>query len=310
MRLDLKTGFTCNNRCTFCVQGDRRLAEPDRDTAALLGLLDAGRAYADELVLTGGECTIRRDLLTLVRHARAAGYRVIQIQTNGRMLAVASLCDALIEAGATEFSPSLHGALAATHEAQTRAPGSYRQTVQGIRNLVARGQRVLTNSVVTRSNMRELGMLGELLAALGVAQYQLAMVHPLGTAGERFPEVVPPLPEAAPWVRAGLRPGRAAGIRVMVEAMPPCLLPGLEDCIAEAWIPPTRIEDVGRVVADYRATRVGEGKAKGPPCAACTWDGVCEGPWREYPAVHGWGGFAPRTDPPNGWMPASPSTST
>ena len=153
-------------------------------------------------------------------------------------------------------------------------------------------------------------MLGELLTGLGVSQYQLAMVHPLGTAKARFEEVVAPLPEAAPWVRSALRPGLAAGIRVMVEAMPPCLLPGLEHCIAEAYIPPTRIEDVGRVVPDYRATRVGEGKAKGPPCATCTWDAVCEGPWREYADVHGWGGIAPRTDAPSGWIPASPNAST
>lgn len=298
LRLDLKTGFSCNNRCTFCVQGDRRTRDPDRPTEELLALLDAGREHADELVLTGGECTLRPDLPDLVRHARAAGYRTVQVQTNGRRLSVAAYCDTLIDAGATEFSPALHGALAETHDAQTGARGSYRQTVQGIRNLVARGQKVITNSVVTQSNLRELPRLGELLVGLGVAQYQLAMVHPLGTAASRFAEVVPRLPDAAPWVKSGLRPGMAAGIPVMVEAMPPCLMSGFEAQIAEQHIPPTRIEDVGRVVPDYTAARVGEGKAKGPPCATCTWDAACEGPWREYPEAHGWEGLVPRTDPP------------
>ncbi|MFZ5477990.1 MAG: radical SAM protein [Myxococcota bacterium] len=298
MRLDLKTGFSCNNRCAFCVQGDRRARDPDRDTATLKRLLDEGRAHADEVVLTGGECTIRPDILALVRHARAAGYRVVQIQTNGRRLSQAAFCDALLAAGATEVSPALHGALAETHDAQTGAPGSFRQTVQGIRNVVARGGRVITNSVVTRRNLRELPRLGELLVGLGVAQYQLAMVHPLGSAQARFDEVVPPLHEAAPWVKSGLRPGIAAGIPVMAEAMPACLMVGFEAQIAEAHIPETRIEDVGRVVPDYRAARVGEGKAKGPPCEACTWSPACEGPWREYPERHGWEGFVPRSDTP------------
>jgi len=295
-RLDLKTGFACNNRCSFCVQGDRRAREPDRDTAELLRLLAEGRAHADELVLTGGECTIRRDIVTLVREARALGYTGIQVQTNGRRLSDPTFCDALIDAGVTEFGPSLHGALPATHDAQTRAPGSFRQTVQGIRNLVARRQRVITNSVVTRSNLRELPRLGELLVALGVQQYQLAMVHPLGSAAADFAAVVPSLREAAPWVISGLRPGLAAGVRVMVEAMPPCLVPGYEGCVAEAWIPPTRIEDVGRVVPDYRHARVVEGKTKAPDCAQCAWDTTCERPWREYPAVHGWEG-RPRVGP-------------
>lgn len=298
LRLDLKTGFSCNNRCSFCVQGDKRARIADRSTDELRALLDAGRAHADEFVLTGGECTLRPDLPELVRHARAAGYRTIQIQTNGRRLSVEAYCDTLIEAGATEFSPALHGALPETHDAQTGARGSFRQTLQGIRNLVARRQHVITNSVVTRSNLRELPRLGELLVAAGVAQYQLAMVHPLGTAMARFGEVVPHLPDAAPWVKSGLRPGMAAGIPVMVEAMPPCLMHGYEAQIAERHIPPTRIEDVGRVVPDYTAARVGEGKAKGPPCATCTWDAVCEGPWREYPEAHGWGGIVGRTDAP------------
>lgn len=304
LRLDLKTGFSCNNRCTFCVQGDRRHRDKDRDTQSCIAVLESGRRVADSLVLTGGECTIRKDILELVRHARNLGYH-IQIQSNGRRFSDPRFCDAIIAAGASEFSPSLHGALAETHDAQTRSPGSFRQTVQGIRNLVARGQRVITNSVVTRSNLRELPRLGECLVALGVHQYQLAMVHPLGTAKLNFADVVPNLIEAAPWVGSGLRPGIAAQIPVMVEAMPPCILPGFELYIAEAFIPPTRIEDVGQVIADYRDARVNEGKVKGPPCATCTWTQVCEGPWREYPEMYGWEGFVARTDQP--WGGAVPA---
>lgn len=309
-RLDVKAGFSCNNRCTFCVQGDRRAHEPDRDTRTLLDLLASGRAYADELVLTGGEVTLRRDLIELVRAARTLGYRLVQIQSNGRRFSDPRYCDALIDAGVTEFGPSLHGARRATHDAQTGAIGSFAQTVQGVRNLVARGQRVITNSVVNRANLRELPELGALLVALGVHQYQLAMVHPLGTAGARFRSVVPTLWGAAPWVQRGLLPGMLAGVRVMVEAMPPCLMKGFENYIAEIHIPPTRIEDVGRVVPDYRSARVGEGKAKGPPCVTCTWAEACEGPWREYPEVHGWAGMQPRLDTPMGTISWSPNSAT
>lgn len=305
-RLDLKTGFTCNNRCNFCVQGDRRVHEEDRETAELVALLEAGRQYADGVVLTGGECTLRKDIVEIAAAARDLGYTTIQIQTNGRKLSNEAFCDALIAAGVTEFGPSLHGAIAATHEAQTHAKGSFKQTVQGIRNLVARRQRVIVNSVVTRSNLTELPRIGEMMVALGVHQYQLAMVHPLGSAAKNYEHVVPTLGEAAPWVKSGIRPGIAAGVRVMVEAMPPCEMIGYEPYIAENWIPHTRIEDVGRTVPDYRAARVGEGKAKGPPCETCTWNAECEGPWREYPEVHGWGATVPRSDPPIAHNSASP----
>lgn len=296
MRIDLKAGFQCNNRCRFCVQGDRRLREPDRSTAELMAALEADRAHGDELVLTGGEVSIRPDLAALVRHARALGYREVQLQSNGRRFAVPAFCDEMIAAGVTEFSPALHGARPATHDALTRAPGSWRQTVQGIRNLRTRGQRVLTNSVVARSNLRELPELAALLVALDVSQYQLALVHPLGAAWEAFDEVVPRLEEAAPWVRAALVPGIEAGVPCMVEAMPACLMHGLEGYMAEAHIPPTRIDDPARVVPDFRASRMGDGKAKGPPCVDCTWTDRCEGPWREYPERHGWQALRARRD--------------
>ncbi len=297
VRLDLKTGFSCNNRCTFCVQGDRRARQPDRDTAEILALLDASRAGHDEVVLTGGECTLRPDILVLVRHAASLRYRV-QVQSNGRRFSDPGFCDAIVEAGATEFSPALHGSTAHIHESQTRAPGSFKQVLKGIRNLRSRGQAVITNSVVTRQNLEDLPGLGALLVALDVQQYQLAMVHPLGTALLDFHRVVPRLAEAAPWVRAGLQPGIKGGIRVMAEAVPPCLMRGYEAQVAERYIPATRIEDVGRVVPDYTRARVGEGKAKGPPCVACTWNTHCEGPWREYPQAHGWDDLVPRADTP------------
>ncbi len=307
-RLDLKLGYTCNNRCTFCVQGDRRAREPDLDTAEVIARLAVARAHASEVVLTGGEIGLRRDLATIVRAARGLGYDTVQVQSNGRVFARPERCDELVAAGVTEFGPSLHGATAATHEAQTRSPGSWRQTVKGIQNLVDRRQMVIVNSVVTRQNLHELPALGQLLVHLGVEQYQLAMVHPLGTAATHFDAVVPRLDDAAPWVRAGLLPGLRAGRRVMVEAMPPCFMVGWEAALSEAYIPPTRIVDGAQVVVDYRAARVDEGKAKGPPCARCTWDNRCEGPWREYPGRHGWDGYVPRVDTPSGTIPPVPNT--
>jgi hypothetical protein len=299
-RVDVKLGWSCNNRCRFCVQGDKRRRFADRTTAEARALLDEARAAADEVVLTGGEATLRADLPELVRHARALGFRLVQLQTNGRRLADEALCDALLEAGVTEVSPALHAPNAAAHEYLTRAPGSFRQTLRGIVNLKRRGARVITNTVVTRSTARLLGELGALLVRLRVDQYQLAFPHPVGTAG--FAEggegasVVPRLSLLEPWLRAGLEPGIRAGVAVMTEAVPLCFLRGgYERFAAErsARMPRTRVFDAEGVLPDYREYRLAEGKAKGPPCRACRAAAECEGPWREYPERFGWDEFVP-----------------
>ncbi len=295
-RVDLKLGFSCNNRCRFCVQGDKRHRLADLTTAELRERLVDARSHADSIVFTGGEVTLRRDLTELVAYAKDLGFTAIQIQTNGRMFAYRKNCEELIAAGANEFSPALHGHTAELHDYLTRAKGSFAQTTRGIRNLKQLGQPVIINSVITRSNYRHLPALARLLLRLDVDQYQFAFVHPLGTAGENFHSVVPRLALVARYVAEGLDLGSRAGRLVMTEAIPPCFLPGRERYIAETIMPETRVYDAKVVVESYKEYRLNEGKAKGPRCPECVWNDQCEGPWREYPDHYGWDEFIPVTD--------------
>ncbi len=294
-RIDVKAGFQCNNRCRFCVQGDKRSQFPDKTTVEVKALLTAGRRDADELVLTGGEITIRDDLPELVRHARDLGFRVIQLQTNGRMLSHRPFVERLQAAGVTEFGPAIHGPTAAIHDELTRSPGSFRQTVKGVRQVKRLGLPVIVNSVIVQANVSHLPELARLLVALEVDQFQLAFVHALGSAAESFATIVPRLSEVGPQVTQALGIGLRAGVRCMTEAIPLCFLPGMEELAAEAIIPRTKIFDADQVIDDYTEFRLQEGKAKGPRCPQCRYDAECEGPWREYPEHFGWEEFEPVT---------------
>ncbi len=293
-RVDIKTGWMCNNRCRFCVQGNKRDLYGNKTTDEVRRLLEEARKDSDSVVFTGGEVTIRKDLLDLVRYARDLGFRVIQIQTNGRVLAYRKACEDLIAAGATEFSPALHGHVPELHDYLTRSQGSFAQTVRAIRNLKDLGQIVLTNTVITRSNYRHLPEIAALLVGLGVDQYQFAFVHALGAAAENFLSVVPRFALIEPHVHRGLDVGIAAGRRVMTEAIPYCFMKGYEVYVAERIIPRTKIFEGHVTIEDYTHHRLVEGKAKGPRCPECAFHAICEGPWREYPEHFGWDEFIPR----------------
>jgi len=292
-RVDIKIGFACNNLCRFCVQGDKRTRVRAPSTRVVERELEKARDGADGVVFTGGEPTLRRDLLDLVAHARELGYGTVQIQSNGRTFASRRFCRDLVSAGATEFSPALHGHVPELHDWLTRAPGSFSQTVRGIMNLEDLGQYVLTNTVVVRANVRSLQDLARLLVRLGVQQFQFAFVHPVGTAGEDFTRMVPRMAITSPHLKAGLQVGIDAGRPVWTEAVPYCILPGHERCVVESTIPRTRVVDGGVTVEDYRDYRLNEGKLKGPDCPRCRWFDECEGPWREYPERYGWDEFVP-----------------
>jgi MoaA/NifB/PqqE/SkfB family radical SAM enzyme len=293
-RVDIKIGFACNNRCEFCVQGNKREHHGPRSIEQMRADLEEGRRLgATGIVLTGGEPTIHASVLEVARLAREIGYSVVQAQSNGRLFSHLPFCKEAIASGINEFALALHGVRAQTHDRLTRAPGSFRQTVAGIRNLVKLGQRVLTNTVINSVNFRELPELAQLLVKLGVSQYQFAFVHILGTAAKNAAWLVPRKTDVMPFVKAGLDVGLRAGVRCMTEAIPFCFLQGYEECVAEQIIPRTVVFDADVTLEDYTIYRQTEGKAKGPMCARCLYFDRCEGPWIEYPALFGWDELCP-----------------
>ena len=297
-RIDIKTGFDCNNKCLFCVQGDKRYEYGSKSTEEVKEQLEENRQHADALVFTGGEVTIRKDFFELVRFAKELDYRVIQIQTNGRAFANMEFVERTMEAGATEFSPAIHGHTPELHDYLVHAPGAFRQTVKGVQNLKKMGGIIILNSVITRPNFRHLPQMARLFVALRIDQFQFAFIHAVGSGEKNFKQMTPRKSLVEPYVKQGLAIGIKGGCRVMTEAIPYCFMKGFEAYVAERIIPRTRIVDADWVVEDYTEFRETEGKLKGPPCAECTWNKVCEGPWREYPEAFGWDEFEPRKDPP------------
>lgn len=292
-RIDLKTGFLCNNNCFFCVQGHKKKFG-NKETRELKKYLEksAKEGYKG-VVFTGGEPTIRPDIIDLVKHAKKTGFELIQIQSNGRRFAYKDFCEEIIAAGANEFSPALHGHIPELHDYLTRCPGAFAQTIRGIKNLKNLNQRILTNTVIVKSNYRHLPAIAKLLVKLGVGQFQFAFVHALGHAAENFDSVVPRKSLVEPYVKQALDVGLKAGVRVMTEGIPYCFMEGYERYIAEEIIPDTKIYDLDNVIEDYSKLRMNEGKKRGPACKKCRYFKKCEGPWREYPEKFGWAEFKP-----------------
>lgn len=293
-RIDIKIGFNCNNMCDFCAQGGKRSRVGRKSFAEIKRTLARARKEGvSGVVFTGGEPTLHPDLLASVRAARAMGYDSVQIQTNGRRFAYYDYCLELKNAGVTEMGPSLHGSSPEIHEALTRAPGSFREVVQGIVNCKKLGMYVLTNTVVTSLNYKDLPALARLFVHLGVNQYQFAFVHLVGSAWENRKTLTPRKTDVLPYLRRALDVGIKAGVACYTEAIPFCLMKGYEDCVAERVIPEGPVADADFYIKSYGDYRRNEGKAKRAECKACRWYAACEGPWHEYPELYGWDEFKP-----------------
>lgn len=292
-RIDLKTGFLCNNNCRFCVQADNKCTG-NRSLEEIKKDLTECRERCAGVVLTGGEVTIRPDFFEIIKFAKNLKYENIQIQTNGRMFSNLDFCKKTIEAGAKEFAPAVHGYCAAQHDFLTGAEGSFKQTVKGIINLKSLGQKVIANTVIVKSNYRDADKIAQLLVKLKVDQFQFAFVHPMGNAWKNFENIVPNMTLASEQIKKGLQIGINAEIPCMVEAIPPCLMQGYEKYLSENFIPDTEIRGKDfQNTENFTEQRQIYGKKKFEKCKECKYYKSCEGPWREYPEILGGEEFNP-----------------
>jgi MoaA/NifB/PqqE/SkfB family radical SAM enzyme len=292
-RIDIKIGYQCNNHCLFCVQGDKREKCAFRDKDEIKKDLISAKKTCDSVVFTGGEPTIHSYFLDLVSLAKKLNFQIIQIQTNSRMFSYKKFCQETIKAGANEFSPALHGHTAKLHDFLTTAPGSFNQTIQGIKNLKELKQKVITNTVINKFNYRYLPKIAKLLVSLNVDQFQFAFVHMVGSAWKNRNFIVPQKSRIMPFVKRGLDIGIKAGLKVMTEAIPYCFMRGYEQYTAERIIPEAMVVENNFKIKDYKEYRINRGKIKGPKCKNCLYFPICEGPWREYPEIFGWEEFEP-----------------
>jgi radical SAM protein with 4Fe4S-binding SPASM domain len=142
----LQVADRCNHACRHCYQVQGRKGE--MSTAEIKALLDdLAEAGIFLLNVSGGEATLRPDLLELLRYARGKGFAV-RLFTNGYTMTEA-LAREVRAIGVLTVEISVYSDEAEAHDTITRVPGSHARTLQGVRHLLAAGVRVHLKSPAT-----------------------------------------------------------------------------------------------------------------------------------------------------------------
>ncbi len=80
-RTDIKIGFLCNNRCKFCVQGEKRDVFGNKPKEEIQkNLKETKKEGIESAVFTGGEPTIHQNFFGLVACAKSLGLKIILMQ--------------------------------------------------------------------------------------------------------------------------------------------------------------------------------------------------------------------------------------
>lgn len=163
----LELTYRCNLRCVYCYN-DRERIRGHLTTAEWMGILpQIAEMGVLHLALSGGEPLLHPGFDEILREARRLEF-AIRVKTSGDLLTRerARRIKALGDPFLVELS--LHGADQATHERQTRVPGSFERLLANARGAVAEGLRVRMVCTLTRWNEDQLDDMAALAGELGV----------------------------------------------------------------------------------------------------------------------------------------------
>lgn len=304
-QLEIQLGHLCNNRCVFCVSGQRTAmgeAKPLAPEPVVERLEQGFAAGHRKVTLLGGEPTLQPSFLPVVRAAVRIGYEEIVIFTNGVRTANGRLIEEVLETGGNfHWRLSFQGATEAAHVRTTGKPQSFRRLHRTLEQLSSRGEAISVNMCVVASNADSVGEFPALLKVHGVGQLHLDLMRPLD-AGERseaeLREMMPSYRDFVPAFRTMIQGFEAElpGFDVNIGNLPFCFAPDLAPWIHHDG---NRTETVA-IDGDDRLSQPWNkylvkrrDKLKPASCETCLMHADCSGVFETYARFHGVGELVP-----------------
>lgn len=230
--VDVMIGYACNVQCDYCSVTDQMRKENMATAPVMAALADARRRGATKVAFGGGEPTIRRSLLPLVRWCRDRGYRSIKIPSNGLMYSYRPYAEEACDAGITDFHLSLMAHTDALYARIMGKPDALALVTQGVRNLVELGQAPIGDLIIKHDTWMHLADIVEHWAGLGVHTFNLWLVS-LSDRNRDNLASLPMVSEMRAGIEAAFDRGKQLGVTVRSRHIPRCMLPGYEDHVVD-----------------------------------------------------------------------------
>lgn len=281
----IKVGYGCNDHCTFCHTLDVRHIQGE--AVEVHHKIRRAKALGHSMVvLSGGEPTIRPELLGWAKHVAALGMD-FGLVTNGRMLSYPKLVAKLLRYRLRYVYLSLHGGTAKIHNLMVRSH-AFEQTFGAVAQLSGKGLDFSVNCVITKHNVEHLKGVVDALLPYRDVPLKFSMVEPKGGGKSLFDHLIPPVEHVARRVREAIEYGESRtdaedpprGRWLSHGGIPLCLMRGFED----------RFDDL-RTHGFDTMTEIGEpdffpvdddNKIQPPKCARCSLSGACPGLYTGY----------------------------
>ena len=166
-RMDLALTYRCNNDCPHCYNARSR-SYPELGTIDWKKIIDRlWQINIPHLIFTGGEPTLRDDLVELIAYAEEKG-QITGLNTNGRRLSDPKFLASLVDAGLDHVQITIESHNPEIHDQMVNHKGAWNQTIAGIKNSIASPLFVMTNTTMLQNNRDSMNATLDFLGQLGV----------------------------------------------------------------------------------------------------------------------------------------------
>jgi len=305
-RLEVHISYSCTQHCVFCSEASRlkNFSGHHFPPAELAALLKEKRALGfSHVTFTGGEPTLLAYLPQMLAIAKKLGYTTY-ITSNGQLLREQTIFDKVVE-NLDELCLSFHSADAETQDALSRSPGGAHKLAQTL-ELLRRSKKdifLLTNTVVTRQNLRELPAIIKCAAKTGKLRHCLfSYPAPEGRGFKNFGELAVDFKKLHAEIPALARTARNCGATLRFFGVPACVLGKYAALANDRYFSPrVTIERAmrGGNISRREITTAAPVRRRVylPCCARCAQVSRCGGIFRAYLDKFGKAGITPLRRP-------------
>jgi uncharacterized Fe-S cluster-containing radical SAM superfamily protein len=287
--LDVILGYDCNLACDYCTITPAMRRRALTSAQVLAAMRRARHDGFEDMAFTGGEPTIRGDLLGLLNAARSLGFVGRKVQTNGLMLGQGDNAARLVAAGATRVHLSVHTHEPAAYDALVRSPGAYERMLLGLDAVLATGSPLVVDLILKADTYSKLPEAVVWLHARGVRAVDLWFVSLTDGNADNIGSL-PRMSEVVPVMARAFAAARAQAMTLRSLHVPRCLLGPDHPHAFDPGAARVRVLTPDACF-DLRDSRLA-GQVQVPACRGCEFEAVCPGLRTDYLAVFGDGEVA------------------
>ena len=306
----INLGFSCNQKCVFCILEGNEEKFPNMPTEEVKGLIKGFLEDGGESIMfTGGEPSLRNDLPELVSYAESfPTIKEVSILTNGTFLDDEKMEKILgaDKKNILSFSVSLHSHFPEISKELTRGQdGDFEKTVSTIKKLQARTRNVSVYQVITAKNYKYLPEFVSFIRKEAPNVRCFVFAYPFAQgAAEKNGWIYVKLSELKEYLLKAIEMIRRDGCSIDMATCgqtPLCVIPGNEEIILRTmdYFSENMMGTIGgNVFHEFEwADKGWIGKYKNKPdvCKECALNEVCQGFWNKYVEMFEFDGVSPVT---------------